>query len=83
MLVRLALFDVEWFFYKGKEILKIELQKYMERNKRLEKSSTDVYKWCTTYRCDLLVKYVFLGYFGYRIGWYDLSYKYNTRNTMA
>ena len=55
----------------------------MAENKKLEKSSSDVYKWYTSYICDLLVNYVFLGYFGYRIGWYELSYKYNAINTMA
>ena len=57
-----------WMILLGKEILKIRITKYMAEIKRLEKSSSDVYKWYTSYRCDLLVNYVFLGYFGYRIG---------------
>ena len=37
----------EWFFSKGKGILKIELQKYMAKMKILERSSSEVYAWYT------------------------------------
>ena len=37
----------EWFFSKGKGILKIELQKYMAKMKILERSSSGVYAWYT------------------------------------
>ena len=48
----------------------------MAENKRLEKSSSDVYKWYTSYRCDLLVNYVSLGIMDTRL--VGMTYHANT-----
>ena len=72
MRVQLSLFNVEWFFYNGKGILKIELQKYMAGKKKTGK----IQEYMNDIQViDVLLVYVFLGYFLYWIGWYELSYK--------
>ena len=61
MLVQLALFNVEWFFHKGKGILKIELQNYMAEKERWE-SPTQEYMHDIQVIHVLLVNEVFLGF---------------------
>ena len=61
MLVRLALFDVEWFFCKGKGILKIELQNVYGRKQNNWKSPAQKYMLDIQVIDVLLVNEVFLG----------------------
>ena len=82
MLVRLALFDVELFFCKGKGILKIELRKVYGRKQNNWKSPAQKYMLDIQVIDVLLVNEVFFGYFDTRlVGMNCHTKQRNTRNT--
>ena len=82
MLVWLALFDVEWFFSKGKGILKIELWKVYGRKQNNWKSPAQKYMLDIQVIDVLLVNEVFLGYFDTRlVGMNCYTKQHNARNT--